>query len=69
MSANAVFMQSISTEIGSDSTISRSESALSSDIVGNLAMKLALNIKHQSEVPVGNEKTDTETSMTIVYKF
>lgn len=69
LSPNAVFKQSISTEIGSDSTISRSESALSSDIVGNLAMKLALNIKHQSEVPTGNDKTDTETSMTLVYKF
>ncbi|MFT7687115.1 MAG: putative salt-induced outer membrane protein [Candidatus Azotimanducaceae bacterium] len=69
VSANAVFMQSVSAEIGSDSTISRSETALSSDIVGNLAMKLALNIKHQSEVPFGNDKTDTETSMTVVYKF
>ena len=69
LSSNSVFEQILSAEIGSDATIMRSETSLSSDIVGNLAMKLALNVKHQSEVPVGSEKTDTETSVTLVYKF
>ena len=68
-SPNAVFEQVLSTELGSDSTITRSETSLSSSIIGNLAMKLALNVKHQSEVPLDNEKTDTETSVTLVYKF
>jgi putative salt-induced outer membrane protein YdiY len=32
-------------------------------------MKLALTVKNQSEVPVGRKKTDTETSVTLVYTF
>ena len=69
ISESAVFKQSLSSEIGSDSTISRSETSLSANISGNLAMKVALNINNNSEVPVGTEKTDTETAITLVYSF
>ena len=66
---SAVFKQSLSSEIGSDSTISRSETSLSANVSGSLAMKVSLNIKNNSEVPVGTEKTDTETAVTLVYSF
>ena len=69
VSENATFEQSLNTEIGNESTISRSESSLSANVAGNLAMKLAVNIKNNSEVPLGNEKTDTESSVTLVYTF
>ncbi len=69
ISESAEFRQTLSTEIGEDSTISRSETSLQSTIISALAMKLALTIKHQSEVPMGNENTDTETSVTLVYHF
>lgn len=69
VSENARFRQLVSAEIGEDSTITRSETSLQSTVVGALAMKLALTIKNQSEVPVGTEKTDTETSVTLVYSF
>ena len=69
ISESGVFKQSLSSEIGSDSTISRSETSLSANISGNLAMKVALNINNNSEVPVGTEKTDTETAITLVYSF
>ena len=52
LSTSATFRQMLSTEIGPESTITRSETSLSTDILSNLAMKLSLNIKHQSEVPV-----------------
>ena len=69
LSENATFEQSLSTEIGNESTISRSETSLSANIAGNLAMKLAVNIKNNSDAPAGMEKTDTESSVTLVYKF
>ena len=69
VSENATFQQLLSAEIGSDSTISRSDTSLKTTIVGDLAMKLALSVKHNSEVPAGRENTDTETSVTLVYAF
>ena len=69
VSENATFKQAVSTQIGDFSTISRSETSLSADVLDDLALKLALYIKHTSEVPVGRDKTDTETAMTMLYKF
>lgn len=69
LSENATFQQSLSTEIGNEFTISRSETSLSANIAGNLAMKLAVNFKNNSDVPAGRKKTDTESSVTLVYKF
>lgn len=69
ISESAEFTQNLSVEVGDRSTITRSESAIQSTLVGNLAMKFAVNVKHQSEVPVGSQKTDTETAITLVYKF
>ena len=69
LSESAKFRQYLAAEIGEESTITRSETSLQSTVVGALAMKLALKIKHQSEVPLGRDKTDTETSVTLVYSF
>lgn len=69
VSENAVFKQLLSAQIGSESTISRSETSLQTTVTNSLAMKLALTIRNNSEVPVGRENTDTETSVTLVYKF
>lgn len=69
LSQSALFEQDLSTEIGEDVTISRSVSALSLQIIGSLAMKLAYSYRYTSEVPVGIEKQDTETSVTLVYKL
>jgi putative salt-induced outer membrane protein YdiY len=69
LSENAVFTQSLDFEIGQDLTTTRSETALKANIVGNLAMKLAISIKNNSRVLPGKDKTDTETTITVVYKF
>lgn len=63
------FEQELSSDIGEDATITRSVTSLSAQIVGSLAMKLAYTLRHTSEVPADIEKTDTETSVTLVYKF
>ena len=69
ISKSSLFEQDLSTEIGEDVTISRSVSALSTQIIGSLAMKLSYTYRHTSEVPEGVKKNDTETSVTLVYKF
>ena len=69
ISDNAKFAESLTIEAGEDSTITRSETSLTSQVSGNLSMKLTLNIKNNSEVPAGVDKTDTETAVTLVYNF
>lgn len=69
ISPTSKFTQELSSDIGADATISKSVTALQTDIVGNLAMKLSYTVEHTSAVPVGVEKTDTETMASLVYKF
>jgi putative salt-induced outer membrane protein len=69
ISENALFKQLLSFEIGEDLTITRSETSLEANIIGALAMKLALAVKNSSKAPEGKDETDTETTVTLVYKF
>ena len=69
VSDSATFKQGLSTQIGDFATITRSETSLSADVLDNIALKVALYIKNTSEVPVGVAKTDTETALTLLYKF
>lgn len=69
ISENSEFEQKLSTEIGDDNTISKSYSGLSANVMENLALKMSYQLKHQSDVPPGNEKTETITSFTVVYSF
>jgi len=69
ISKTSTFNQLLSVDAGEDSTVSRSVSSLTMNIVGNLAAKFSYSIKHSSDVPPGIEKKDTETIVTLVYKF
>jgi putative salt-induced outer membrane protein len=69
ISKSSLFEQELSTEIGEDATISRSVSALSTQIIGSLAMKLSYTYRYVSKVPEGVQKKDAETSVNLVYKF
>ena len=69
ISDSAEFSEALSTEIGEDQTITKSVTALKSQIAGSLAMKVSLTVKNTSDVPPGTEKTDTETALTLVYSF
>ncbi|MER2490885.1 DUF481 domain-containing protein [Catenovulum sediminis] len=72
LSDNAKFSQKLSTEAALESgqnTRSKSETAVSANLMGNLSMKAAYTITHNSDVKVGKEKTDTTTSITVVYLF
>ena len=52
-----------------ETSIYRSESAIESEIMENLSLRFSVKLKHQSEVPIGREKTDTETAVTLVWNF
>lgn len=69
LSERAEFTQDVSVESGSDSNIMRSETAIQTDILENLSMKFSIKVKHQTEVPLLREKTDTETAVTLVWRF
>src|SRR5690554_1216274 len=74
ISENANFTQLISTEIGDDNTRSRAVSALTANLNARLAMRLTVTLTHNTTVkPKASgeypEKLDTETAVTLVYKF
>ena len=63
------FTEDLSVEAGKDTTISKSVTALSSKINGDLAMRISYTIRQASSVPPDIEKTDTETAVTLVYSY
>jgi putative salt-induced outer membrane protein len=63
------FTENVSVEAGDDATITKSVTALTSKVNGDLAMRVSYTVKHTSEVPPGFEKTDTETAVTLVYSY
>lgn len=69
VSESADFIQDFSIEAGSDSNIYRSETGIQTDIRENLSLKFSVKVKHQTEVPLYREKTDTETAITLVLNF
>jgi len=69
ISDTAKFTQTLSTEVGSDNTKSRAETALTAKINGSLSMKVALKLDHNTDVPDTRKNLDSETSVTLVYTF
>ncbi len=71
LSDNALFRQKLSSEIGLDenNVITLSETSLQATVVDNLSMKVAFRVKNVSDAPAGNENTDTETSLSLLYGF
>ena len=65
----ATFTQELVSDIGSDGAITKSTTALTAQIVGNMAMKASLIAKHNSDTPTGVDALDTETGLTLVYTF
>ena len=69
ISKSSKFSEALTVEAGEDVTVSKSVTSLSSQIEGNLSMKITYTYKNTSEVPVNVEKTDTQTAITLVYTF
>ena len=69
ISDNAALTHSFTAEIGDERTVSIFEVGLEANIIGDITTKLAFQARNNSEVPVGREKTDTLTSVSLVYSF
>ena len=69
ISPNSAFVQSFTSDIGEEITVSRFEIGLQSNIIDRIATKIAFQARNISEVPAGNKKTDTQTSVSLVYSF
>ncbi len=68
-SDTAAFKQTLSVEVGSDNTRTAAESSISAKLNGKMQMKAAFLVQNDSDVPLGKKKTDTQTSLTLVYAF
>ena len=69
ISDTSKFTQTLSTEVGSENTKSRAESALTAVITGNLSMRLSFKMDHNSDVAENRDNLDTETAVSLVYNF
>lgn len=69
ISQSSALTQSFTSEVGDELTVSRFEIGLISNIIDRIATKIAFQARNISEVPEGNKKTDTQTSVSLVYSF
>jgi len=65
----ASFEQDLIVESGSDNTYIESVSAVRARLIGDFALVVAYTIKQNADVPVGSEKTDKISSVSIEYAF
>ncbi|MEM7432013.1 MAG: DUF481 domain-containing protein [Pseudomonadota bacterium] len=69
ISDTAAFTQDFLVETGSSNTYLESVTALSATLVGDLALVASYTVKNNSDVPLGVEKTDTYTALSLEYGF
>lgn len=69
LSDTAEFRQDFTVESGSENTYLESVTALSARLVGSLALVASYTVKNNSDVPLGTEKTDTFTALSLEYLF
>lgn len=66
---NAEFTQTLLLEAGKDNNYSESVSKVRSNLIGALSIAITYTIKHNSNPPMINQKTDTYTAISVEYKF
>jgi putative salt-induced outer membrane protein YdiY len=72
ISDSAKFLQALSSEIPFEkekNQKSRYEASLTTNIIKGIALKVSLIVDHNTKVPEGTEKADTQTAVTFVYSF
>ncbi len=69
LSETAEFRQDVTAEGGDKNTYVESVTALSAKVFGNLALVASYTIKHNTDVPVLTEKTDTYSALSLEYAF
>lgn len=69
LSKTSEFSEEIVSTLGEIKTITKSITAISARVVGNLSMKASLTIENNTNAPEGIKPTDLETAVTLVYSF
>lgn len=69
ISETSRFVQLLTSEIGEETTVTKFDIGLETNIVGNIVTKIAFEARHTSKVPAGTEKMDTLTSISLLYSF
>lgn len=69
ISETSEFEQSLASEIGESNTRTRFKASLISQINSTLSMKLGYALTHNSDVGPNVEKTDRETTVTLVFRL
>lgn len=67
VSENTQFRQELSFDLGEEATISKLGVSVLFQVNGHIRFKLSYKVRHTSEVPIGVEKSDTQSSIGIVY--
>ncbi len=68
-SDTAEFNQTLEVEAGDSNTFSESVSSVSTTLVGAFRLVASYTIRHNSDAPVGTEKKDTLTAISLQYDF
>ena len=68
-SETANFSQEFTVEAGDENTFFESKSSVSAQLIGALSLVASYTIRSNSDVPIGTEKTDTQTGISLEYKF
>jgi len=63
------FTQDISSSFGSEAVITISDSAIKTNIIDSLYLKLNYNIQHIDDVPANTQHTDMLTTLGVGYEF
>ncbi len=66
---NVAFTQDLSIFIASDNTYWESISAIRAGLIGNVGMVASYTIKANTDAPVGKDKQDTYTAISLNYEF
>lgn len=72
LSDTSTFTQSIVSDVAFEaekSSLTRSETSITANIVGELAMKIGFIVRHDNYPGLDKEKIDTETTITLLYSF
>lgn len=69
ISENSTFSQELILEQGDENRYTESTTELKTNVVGNIAVVLSFVIKSNSDVPVGIERTDRFTAVSLEYGF
>ncbi len=69
ISKTSSLLEGLSIAHGVFNTYTESETSLVLHLAGNFALSVSYTISHNSAVPVGFVKTNTETSVSLIYSF